>query len=138
VAGTALTDGSLLPRVVGNEADGFRPNAHHPAQLQVLALGVLDGAKGPVYASMNYAGSPSGAGVFAAGSTYWACALVGQCLDQSIPAQTTRDTAAITHNVIMAFSRLRAAETNPVQQWVPGPISVVRTQLPGTALGHYR
>jgi hypothetical protein len=138
VAGSTLTDGSVLPLVVGNEADGFKPNSHRPKQLQVVGLGVLDGAHGPVYASMNYVSYPSGAGVFATGSTYWPCAMINRCPGTSVPAGASAAARALTANVIKEFSRPRAGWTNPSQPWVPGPIATVRGSMPAGALGRYR
>ena len=138
VAGTTLTDGSVLPMVVGNEADGIKPTAHKPKQLQVMGLGVLDGARGPVYVSMNYVSNPSGAGIFASGSTYWPCAMINRCPGQPVPAAASAAARALTANVIKEFSRPRAGQTNPSQPWVPGPIASVRATLPAGALGRYR
>jgi len=138
VAGTSLTDGSVLPMVVGNEADGFKATAHRPKELQVLGLGVLNGARGPVYASMNYVSNASGAGIFATGSTYWPCAMIGRCPGQDVPAGASAAARALTANVIKAFSQPRAGQTHPAVPWTPGPIATVRGTLPAGALGSYR
>jgi hypothetical protein len=137
VVGTSLTDGSVLPLTVGNEADGFKPNAHRPPSLQVVGLGVLDGLRGPVFASMNYATNPSGAGVFATGSTYWPCAMTDSCPGQSVPPEASAAARALTGNLIRAFAQPRAGATNPSQPWTPGPVASVRATLPDGALGRY-
>ncbi|HEX2810857.1 MAG TPA: N,N-dimethylformamidase beta subunit family domain-containing protein, partial [Kineosporiaceae bacterium] len=112
-AGTGLRAGAVLKEAIGNEADGFNPRGHNPAHTQILAAALLTGAHGPVLVSTSYSTQPSGAAVFAAGSTDWACAPTGTCADKTIPASTGRLIGALTSNVLLALSTPRAGLTHP-------------------------
>jgi hypothetical protein len=112
-AGTGLGPGAVIPGAIGNEADGFNPRGNNPAHTQVFAVGMLRGTKGPVLVSTSYSTQPSGAAVFAAGSTDWACAPTGMCADAIVPAATARLVAALTRNVLLALSTPRAGLTHP-------------------------
>jgi len=119
VVGTGLADGAVLPLAVGNEADGFNPRGHNPPDTQVLAAGVLDGRGGPVLVTSSYSTRPSGAAVFAAGSTDWACALSPACPDAPIPAATTRAVTQLTDNVLVALAVPRAGLAHPATSTGP-------------------
>jgi hypothetical protein len=137
LAGSGLRKGSVLPLAVGNEADGYTAAAANPPNLTVVAAGVLRGAGGPVTVSAGYYSAPSGAAVFAAGSTDWACGLQGPCVDQVVPATTVRALDALTGNILTAFSRVRAGSTHPSQLNVPPPTLQLMTRLAPQALGTY-
>lgn len=136
-AGSAEHPGSVLPLAVGNEADGYNPLAANPPNLTVVAAGVLKGAQGPVTVSASYYVAPSGAGVFAAGTTDWACALQGHCADQRIPSQTATALRQITRNVVLAFAQPRAGLTHPSVPGVTPPPATLETRLDQAAIGTY-
>ena len=112
-AGTGLGTGALLPDAVGNEADGFNPRGHNPAHTQVFAVGVLNGPNGAFLVTNSYSTQPSGAAVFAAGTTDWACAPTGTCGTHTIPAGTARVVSTLTQNVLVALASPRAGLTHP-------------------------
>jgi N,N-dimethylformamidase beta subunit-like, C-terminal len=136
-AGTAEHPGSTLPGAVGNEADGYNPHGTNPSDLTVVAVGVLRGDHGDVTASTSYYVAPSGAGVFAAGSTDWACGLLEQCFDQAVPAATASALRALTWNVVLAFAQPQAGNTHPSVPGVSPPAATLLTRLDPEAVGTY-
>jgi hypothetical protein len=137
LSGTGLTTGSLLPMAVGNEADGYLPQAANPPDLDVVAAGVLRGSHGPVTVSASYYSAPSGAGVFAAGSTDWSCTLQSACPDQAVPEQTAHLLQIVTRNVLTAFAVPDAGRLHPSTPSVPPPVAVLMAELPPAAIGSY-
>jgi hypothetical protein len=136
-AGTRLRTGSLLPGVVGNEADGYNPAAANPPSTQVLAAGVLLGSDGPVTVSVSYSTTSSGSAVFAAGTTDWACELDGGCPGGIAPAFSRTLVRALTRNVVLALAAGRAGLAHPASS-VPVPTAaVLRARLSATAVGRY-
>jgi len=136
-AGTVDRPGSTLPLAVGNEADGYFAPGANPKDLTVVAAGVLRGSRGPVTASAGYYVAPSGAGVFAAGSTDWSCGLEGPCADQQVPEATSAALRGITRNVVLAFARPRAGLTHSSVPGVCPPPAVLLTRLDPAAVGTY-
>jgi hypothetical protein len=129
--------GSVLPGAVGNEADGYNPAAHNPPGVDVVAVGVLRGARGPVLVSASYFVASSGAATFVAGSTDWACALQGSCFDQSIPAATAVALGGWTRNLLMAFAVPRAGLSRPAEASVPPLPAELAGRLDPRAVGRY-
>jgi hypothetical protein len=137
LAGTGLSPTADLPGAVGNEADGFDPAAHNPARTQLFAAGVLTGSGAPTVVSNSYSTRASGAAVFAAGSTDWACAPTGRCPDRTVPAATARAIAELTANVLVALSTPRAGLIHPAAPTSPITAASLLTSLPAVAIGAY-
>jgi hypothetical protein len=137
VAGTGLRVGSILPGVVGNEADGFNPAARNPGDTEVLAAGVLRGSSGPVTVSVSYATGWSGSAVFSAGTTDWACLLDGGCPDLRPQPGVVRLLATLTGNVLIALSTARAGSAHlPTVTGLPAA-GVLLGRLAPAAIGRY-
>jgi hypothetical protein len=136
-AGTGLTKGSVLPGAIGNEADGYNRRAANPAATQVLAAGVLNGAHGPVIASAGYVTLPSGAAVFAAGSTNWACIPSGRCVDSVPPAGTVTAVGRLTRNVLLRLAEPGAGRTRPAVPVIPFGATDLLPRLAPAAIGSY-
>jgi hypothetical protein len=138
LAGSGLTTGSVLPGAVGNEAAGYNVRGKNPPTTQVLAAGVLRGAHGPVVVSANYSTLPSGAAVFAAGSTDWACLpSPGGCLDGTPPGATASAVGVLTRNVLLALSTPRAGLTRPSTPTTPFVAAQLLPRLAPAAIGSY-
>jgi hypothetical protein len=135
--GTVDRPGSTLPLAVGNEADGYVAAGANPGTLTVVAAGVLRGARGPAAVSASYYVAPSGAGVFAAGTTDWSCGLAGPCSDQHAPASTTTALRGLTKNIVLAFATPRAGRTHPSTPGVTPPPAVLLSRLAPEAIGTY-
>jgi hypothetical protein len=136
-AGTGLHSGAVLAEAIGNEADGYNPSGHNPATTQILAAALLTGNHGPVLVTTSYSTQPSGAAVFAAGSTDWACAPTGTCLDKTIPAATAHLIATLTRNVLLALSTPRAGLTHPTTPTPPINATTHAPHLDPAAIGTY-
>jgi hypothetical protein len=138
--GTGLTVGSLLDGLVANEADGARAKAPGtPPNLQVIAGGVLT-RRGfrtePV--TTTYYSAPSGAGVFAAGITYWTCNLNDACPPGLGAASATRfEVRALTANLLADFGQPRFGSTHPSKRFVPVSTEALQKMLPPKAIGRY-
>ncbi|MFN8080765.1 MAG: DUF6605 domain-containing protein [Kineosporiaceae bacterium] len=123
VHGTGLTDGAVIPRWVGNEVDAVRPGTTAPAGppgVDVVLEGAFTGRgenESPTFTTSYYS-TPSGAGVFAAGTTYWACHVDDSCPLQTVGPRTQRLVDTVTLTVLQAFAQQRAGLTHPA---VPHP-----------------
>ena len=116
-AGTNLRKGSILALAIGNEADAQEPPVagHSPANLQVVLHGAAIGTgwHKPSLITAAYYDAPGGAGVFAAGTTYWTCNLDSTCPEGPTPPATSLAVQRITLNLVRAFAVPRAGRLNP-------------------------
>jgi hypothetical protein len=115
-AGTNLRKGSVLEMAYGNEVDAQEPaTGHSPANLQVVLHGVAlaAGSTKPHLITAGYYSAPSGAGVFAAGTTYWVCHLDSTCPIEATPVATSAAIQAITLNLLKAFAVVGAGQLHP-------------------------
>lgn len=115
-AGTKLREGSVLQMAYGNEVDAQEPpTGHSPANLQVVLHGVATatGRTRPSSVTAAYYNAPSGAGIFAAGTTYWVCGLASACPGSPTPASTSLALQRITLNLLNAFAVPRAGALHP-------------------------
>jgi hypothetical protein len=115
-AGTNLRKGSVLDLAFGNEVDAQEPpSLQSPANLQVVLHGtaVAAGRTKPSLVTAAFYDAPSGAGVFAAGTTYWLCGIESTCPRTSTPHATSVALEKITLNLIKAFAVPRAGRLNP-------------------------
>ncbi|MBK8073982.1 MAG: hypothetical protein IPK24_00135 [Kineosporiaceae bacterium] len=116
--GTGLTEGAVIARMAGNEVNSARPGAPtaaDPPNVDVVLQGMFSGRgtfNSPTFTTSYYS-VPSGAGVFDAGTTYWACHVDNTCPDQPIGPATLRVVDRITLNVAQAFAQPRAGATYP-------------------------
>jgi len=137
LAGSGLTSGSVLPGSVGNEAAGYNVRGKNPRTTQVLLAGVLRGAHGPAVVSADYSTMPSGAAVFAAGTTDWACVPAGECFDATPPAATVTAVGVLTRNVLLTFAHPRAGLAHPSTPVVPFVAAQLMPRLAPAAIGSY-
>jgi hypothetical protein len=137
LAGSGLTTGSVLTGAVGNEAAGYNVRGRNPATTQVFLAGVLRGARGPVTVSADYSTMPSGAAVFAAGTTDWACVPAGECFDTTPPAATAAAVGVLTRNVLLTFARPRAGLAHPSTPVIPFVAAQLLPRLAPAAIGSY-
>ncbi|HEX7537381.1 MAG TPA: N,N-dimethylformamidase beta subunit family domain-containing protein [Dermatophilaceae bacterium] len=116
LAGTNLRKGSVLNHAFGNEVDAQEPPAlHSPANLQVILHGtaLAAGRTEPSLVTAAYYNAPSGAGVFAAGTTYWLCGLDSTCPGTPTPHATSVALQQITLNLLRAFAVPREGRLHP-------------------------
>jgi hypothetical protein len=136
-AGTGLAPGAILPGAVGNEADGFNVKGHNPANTQLFSVGLLSGSGGPALVTNSYSTIASGAALFAAGTTNWACDPTGQCNDLVVPPATAKAVGQLTSNVLVALSGPKAGFTYPADATVPVTVDQAKAKLPRGARGGY-
>ncbi len=115
-AGTGLAPGKALPMAVGDEGDAQEPpRGSSPPNLQVVlhAVAIEAGRRQPSEITAGYYSAPSGAGVFDAGTTYWACGLDSSCPAWQAPAGTSAALQRLTLNLLQAFAVPRAGRRHP-------------------------
>jgi len=115
-AGTNLRKGDVLDLAIGNEADAQEPpTGLSPTNLQVLLRGVVvaTSATKPSLVTAAYYNAPSGAGIFAAGTTHWVCGLESTCPGSPTPRTTSLAIQRITLNLVHAFAVPRAGRLHP-------------------------
>ena len=136
-AGTGLARDAVLTDAVGNEADGFNVAGHNPDHTQVLAAGLLTGSGGPVLVTTSYSVLSSGAAVYAAGTTDWACVPADRCAGPRVPPATARAVGILTDNVLVALSTVGAGTTHPAAATAALSPAVLRPRLFPRAVGTY-
>jgi hypothetical protein len=114
LSGTGLKAGDVLPGQVGEEYDQVTPLVPTPRPMEVVFHSQVVCRGVPQHADAVYYTVPSGAGVFAAGTTSWVCGLEADCPPRGEPDQATADLVrAITGNVVLAFAAGPAGTTHP-------------------------
>jgi hypothetical protein len=100
-------NGQKLPGLVGNEYETVDLSVSTPRPIQVLFHSPVTCDNRPDFADVSYYTTPSGAGVFSAGTQYWICALDQSC---------ARDNDTTAHDAIVAITArlLDAVAAGPV------------------------
>ena len=139
LAGTGLSDGQILPAVAGNEVDSAIPAPGVTLQgvapqVDVLLEGVYRPAQSGRSPTMtvSYYVAPSGAGVFSAGTTEWACKAVNTCDKGNAPVTTSAALRRISMTLLSAFSEPMAGRAHP-QVGSPGMSDTVLAAILGPA-----
>ena len=97
--GTGFGRGERVPGLVGPEADRVYPDRTLPRPLQILAHTPYSCRGTMTSAQSVYYSTPSGAGVFTAGTLRWGCALVDRC-DRPLGPVTQRFVRIVTGNLV--------------------------------------
>lgn len=123
--GTGVRDGERFANLVGHEADRVYPVRSTPRPLQILS-NVRYSCGGVSTSSQSvYYTTPSGAGVFTAGTLNWACALKGSCVaHERIARKAVPFTRRVTDSILRAYAR------GPVGRRLPARDNVARFDLP--------
>lgn len=121
-AGTGVRKGTSFPGMVGPEYDRVNPAVPFPKPLQVLAHSPLtcDGVR--TFSDSAYYTVPSGAGVFAAGTMRWVCAMRVPACGHGVGRAAKRFADRATQNLLRVFAAGPAGRTHPAQ----GNLAVVR------------
>jgi hypothetical protein len=107
-AGADVTDGTVLPGLVGPEYDRINLDVPTPRPIEVLARSPLVCAGQSSHSDMAYYTTPSGAGVFSTGTNWWINAISGA----SGPV-CQRVTTQVTTNLLHAFMEGPAGKRHP-------------------------
>ncbi|MEP7161618.1 MAG: N,N-dimethylformamidase beta subunit family domain-containing protein [Dermatophilaceae bacterium] len=116
--GSGATEGSRLKGVVGNEIDRAYAGVAGPGPRQVVGYGKVSCRGAETAYSGVYSSTPSGAGVFAAGTLGWPRGIT------SADPGTARLTAAITARILREFAAEKAGARHPATDttglfWLP-------------------
>ncbi|HVW41799.1 MAG TPA: N,N-dimethylformamidase beta subunit family domain-containing protein, partial [Amycolatopsis sp.] len=106
-------DGQTLPGLVGNEYERVDLAVPTPRPIEVLFHSPLTCGGRPDFADTSYYTTPSGAGVFAAGTQYWICALGPACAADHDNATAHEAITAITTRLLRAYAAGPAARAHP-------------------------
>jgi hypothetical protein len=118
-AGTGVRAGERLAHLVGAESDRLPRTADRGVPRQVLAYtGFRCGDGRSTYHAAVYRSLPSGAGVFAAGTMRWPCAVFGRCR-QVRDARTAFVVRAVSTNLLREFAVPRAGRRHPATDTAP-------------------
>jgi hypothetical protein len=102
--GTGVNRGTRFPDLVGVEADRVYPVRSTPRPLQILShVDYSCGGVGTSAQSVYYT-TPSGAGVFAAGTLRWQCAMMRHCGQGRMPVRNRVFVKRVTRNVVTQFA----------------------------------
>jgi hypothetical protein len=101
--GTGVQRGTAIPGLVGGESDRVYPDSAMPRPLQILSYASFSCRGDQTSTQSVYYTTPSGAGVFNAGTLRWGCALVDRC-DRPLGTQTMAFTRKVTANILRAFA----------------------------------
>ena len=94
-----------MPASLGGEYDTVKPDSRGtPADISVLAAAPVVFGGQPSMATMSYYSDPSGAGVFAAGMTFWPCEAEASCPGKPTDPRTAKVLSTVTANVLEAFA----------------------------------
>lgn len=112
-AGTGLTDGAVLAKLVGNEYDRVTLERPTPPDIRVLCHSPLIVRGKATYADMTYYTHPGGAGVWATGTLWWVPALGPNCAERGGEHTASCHVRRITTNVLDLFLQGPAGHTHP-------------------------
>ena len=112
-AGTAVHEGTSFPGMVGPEYDRVNPAVPFPEPLEVLAHSPLTCDGVSTYSDSAYYTVPSGAGVFAAGTMRWVCAMRGTYCGHGVDSVARRFVDRATRNLLRVFAAGPAGRTHP-------------------------
>src|SRR5207248_806 len=112
-AGTGLSRGDRLYKVVGPEYDRYDPRAPGPPNVQVLTHSPLRCGGTSSYSNMTYYTARSNAGVFATGTNWWISKLSQDCPPDVTYTCPKDAVVKITTNVLDAFGAGPAGVAHP-------------------------
>jgi len=119
LAGTGLAAGARLPGLVGSEYDRVDLAYPTPRPITVLAHSPVTCRGRADHSDVAYYSTPSGAGVFDAGTSAWVCALNDVCGPGAGGPVVRAAITAITANVLRAFAAGPAGRAHPAVDAVP-------------------
>lgn len=111
-ADTGIRNGDTFPKLIGPYYDRVDLRYATPANVEVLAHSPVtcQGVKSD--ADMTYYSAPSGAGVFATGTTGWVCELTASCL-QDPRSHPDERILRITKTLLSTFAQGPAGTAHP-------------------------
>ena len=101
--GTRVRVGDRFEGLVGPEADRVYPNERTPRPMEVLSHTSYSCRGVTTSAQSVYYTTPSGAGVFNAGTLRWGCAIVDRC-EHPLGVRTRDFVRTVTDNILRAYA----------------------------------
>ncbi len=114
-AGTRARKGESFPGMVGPEYDRVNPAVPVPRPIEVLAHSPLTCDGAATYADSAYYTVRSGAGVFAAGTMRWVCAMKGPACGHGVSNAARRFVDIATTNLLRGFAAGPAGLAHPAR-----------------------
>ena len=125
--GTGVRRGDHVHGLVGPEADRVYPDGRLPRPLQVLSHSPYSCRGVTTTTQSVYYTSPSGAGVFNAGTLRWGCAMVDRC-ERPLGDATAEFTRTVTGTLVAEFARGPVGRRHPAHDNVADfDLSIVNT-----------
>jgi hypothetical protein len=110
---TGVVQGSRFAHLVGVEADRVYPIDSTPRPLQILSYATYSCLGVQTSTESTYYTTPSGAGIFAAGTLRWTCAIYQPCGAASLSHATNVFVRHVTARILRVFAKGPAAVTYP-------------------------
>lgn len=114
-AGTGVREGERFPGMVGPEYDRVNPAVPTPRPIEVIAHSPVTCNGAASYADSAYYTVPGGAGVFAAGTMRWVCALRGERCGHGVSAKARAFAEKVTETLLRAFAAGPAGRAHPAR-----------------------
>ena len=117
--GTGVRAGDRFPGLVGPEADRVYLEERTPRPMEVLGHTTYSCRGVTTSAQSVYYTTPSGAGVFNAGTLRWGCAIVDRC-DHPLGPRTRDFVRRVTDNLLRAYAAGPVGRDHPARDTVTG------------------
>jgi N,N-dimethylformamidase beta subunit-like, C-terminal len=115
LAGSGLKQGDTLRTMVGSEYDQVTPSVPTPRPIEVLFHSPVTCTGHRQFSDAAYYTTPSGAGVFATGTSSWICGLVYECTIHPQDQRLVDIVTTITTTLLQVFAEGPAARTHPAR-----------------------
>lgn len=115
LAGTGARKGQSFPGMVGPEYDRVNPIVTTPRPIEILAHSPLTCGNGASFADSAYYTVPSGAGVFAAGTMRWVCAMRGKGCGHGVTDAAAGFVDRVTETLLRAMAAGPMGVTHPAR-----------------------
>jgi hypothetical protein len=112
--GTGVRQGQVFAGLIGPESDRVYPDRATPRPLQVLSHTTFSCGGVTTSSQSVYYTTRSGAGVFAAGTLRWGCAIIDMC-EHPLGRATSQFVRIVTDNVVRSFARGPVGERWPAR-----------------------
>ncbi|HEV7208835.1 MAG TPA: N,N-dimethylformamidase beta subunit family domain-containing protein [Mycobacteriales bacterium] len=111
--------GRSIPHLVGSEYDRVNPGSPTPPGIQVLTHSPVTCRGAKTYSDSAYYTTPSGAGVFDAGTSLWVASLAGRCQVTCFSRADADLMRAVTGRLLSAFAAGPAGVPHPAVSNLP-------------------
>lgn len=114
-AGTRVRKGQRFPGMVGPEYDRVNPIVTTPRPIEIVAHSPVRCGNVDSHADSAYYTVPSGAGVFAAGTMRWVCAMRGKGCGHGVTDTAKRFVDQVTETLLRAMAAGPVGRSHPAR-----------------------